>query len=108
MSAKVLNSLLASIREAGGILRGEITDFESWSISTRGRARPNVVNTLAVFVGNDDDFVTGKIYDVRVLPDGGIIAISETGESVILESSEFLIAKFQPKAEKLLRQLVSA
>lgn len=106
MSTSTLNSLLKSIEEADGILRGKVANYESWSVTPQRRARNS--SALAVFVGKDEDFVTGKIYDVRILPDGGIVATSETGEAVMLEHSDFLIVKFQPKAEKLIRRIVSA
>lgn len=105
MSAEVVRSLTKSIREAGGILRGEISDFESWNLPRSGRRR-NPTNALAVFVGDDDDFIVGRIYDLRVLPSGRVLATSEIGEPVIFDGSDFLIVKFQPKAEKLLRRLV--
>ena len=64
--------------------------------------------SLGVFVGNDEDLVAGKIYEVRPLASGRLVVTSETGEAVILDGSDFLLVKFQPKAEKLIRDLVTA
>jgi len=97
---------MRSIQEAGGILRGEITDYESFVVERQPKSK--ALTALAVFVGKDDELVSGKIYPVRILPSGSFVVRDESGESVICDKTDFLIAKFQPKAEKLLRELVSA
>jgi len=106
MRSETANSLVKSVREAGEILRGEVVDFESWQVQTPSTRRRNS-RSLGVFVGKDEDLVAGKIYEVKRLSSGRLVVTSETGESVILESSDFLLVKFQPKAEKLIRELVT-
>ncbi len=107
MSKAVFDSLARSIKDAGGILRGEIKDYESWNVP-RSKTRASSQKVLAVFVGKDDDIVTGKIYDVEILPSKRFLVADETGEAVICNVDDFLIVSFQPKAEKLLRELVAA
>lgn len=107
MSKAVFDSLARSLKEAGGILRGEIKDYESWSVPDHKR-RAKKQKALAVFVGEDDDIVTGKIYNVETLPSKRFLIADEKGEAVICNADDFLIVSFQPKAEKFLRELVAA
>ena len=107
MSKAVFDSLAASLIEAGGILRGEIKDYESWNVPGP-KGRPKKQKALAVFVGEDNDIVTGKIYNVDILPSKRFLVADETGEAVICNANDFLIVSFQPKAEKFLRELVAA
>lgn len=102
----VFENLKSSLQEAGGILHGELMDVRKFQ--SERAAGVKSANALAVFVGSDDDLVKGKIYDVSIYSDGDFLVRDESGESVICDKSDFLIVKFQPKAEKLLRQLVSA
>lgn len=106
MSTDTIDSISRSVREAGKILRGEVVAFESWKVSTSSRRKS--AKSLGVFVGDDEDLVAGKIYEVKPLGSGRLVVTSETGESVILDGSDFLLVKFQPKAEKLIRELLTA
>lgn len=92
---------MKSIQEAGGILRGEITDYRSFIVDRPTKRNPP--KALAVYVGNDADLIEGKIYNVNVLSTGSLVAKDENGEAVICDKEDFLIVQFQPKAEKLLR-----
>jgi len=105
MSSRVFNSLVKSLEEAGGILRGEITDHCSYVVS---QTTPGSANALAVYFGKDPDLIEGKIYDVRVLSTGSFVARDQNGEAVICDKKDFLIIQFQPKAERLLRELMAA
>jgi hypothetical protein len=107
MSKAVFDSLARSIKEGGGILRGEIKDYESWKVPSR-KSRRNSTKVLGVFVGKDDDIVTGKIYNIEILPSKRFLVTDEAGESVICSVNDFLIVSFPPKAERLLRDLVAA
>lgn len=107
MSKAVFDSLVGSIKEADGILRGEISNYESWTESN-GKNQVKAKKALAVFVGDDDAIVKGKIYNVEILPSGRFLISDEKGESVICTADDFLIVSFQPKAEKFLRELVAA
>lgn len=100
MSAKVFNSLLKSLHEAG-----EITDYRSFTID---RPTKNPPKALAVYIGRDACLIEGKIYPVKILSTGSFIAKDEDGETVICDKDDFLIVKFEPVAEKLLRQLIAA
>lgn len=106
MSAKVFNSLLKSLHEAGGILRGEITDYRSVTID--GPKKRNPPKALAVYIGKDADLIEGKIYRVKVLSSGSFVAKDENKETVLCDNDDFLILKFQPTEEKLLRELIAA
>ena len=106
MSTNTSDNIIKSIREAGKILRGEVADLDSRIVPTSLRRKRS--RSLGVFVGVDEDFVTGKIYMVTPLASGRLAATSESGESVILDGADFLLVKFQPKAEKLIREIVAA
>lgn len=105
MSAKVFNSLMKSIEEAGGILRGEVTDYRSFSVE--GPSRRNPQAALAIFVGDDDELINGKIYNVQILSNGSVTVKDEDGETTICDKEDFLPVRFDPKVEKRIRQLVT-
>jgi hypothetical protein len=105
VSKAVFESLSTSIEEAAGILSGEISDYESWQVPGKNSTPPPSV--LAVFAGQDEHMITGKIYTAEILPSKRLLVTDEAGDSVICPADDFLILSFQPKAEKLLRQLLS-
>ncbi len=106
MTTQTFNRLKKSIREAGDILRGETVDLRSFTYDKPKGRKP--VSVLAIFIGSDDDLVAGKIYNVQLLSPGKILVNDEAGESLICDEDDFLPVRFQPRAEKILRELAAA
>lgn len=104
MSARIFNSLMKSLEEAGGILRGEITDYRSFTIERPSRKGPQ--SALAIFIGSDDELINGKIYNVQILSTGSITVKDESGETTICDKEDFLPVKFDPKVERRIKQMV--
>ena len=105
MSESIFNSLAGSLHEASEILLGDNTEFRKFV-----RARPNetkIVSALAVcMVTDDEELIPGKLYNVCVLPSGKITVKDECGETLICDSKDFVLLKFQPALEKRIKKIV--
>ena len=104
MSERVYKSLAQSLREAGAIFRGEAKDFRQFTRKQNPTRNPSAF--LAVCINGDENLIDGKIYAVKITANR-ILVKDESGENVLCPPEDFLLVKFQPKIEKILRQLVS-
>lgn len=106
MSAKVFKSLFQSLTEAGEILRGESKDFRQFT-RTRPAKRSSTTVLAICVVTDDEDLIAGKVYSVQLLPSDRIAVKDESGETVICDTGDFLLVKFQPSVEKKIRKIVT-
>lgn len=106
MSEKVFKSIAGSLREAGEILRGETKDFRQF-VKTRPESAGSVSTLAICTVSDDDDLITGKLYNVNVLPSGKIAVRDESNEIVICDGADFILVEFQPAVERRIRKLVA-
>ena len=105
MSEKVFNSLSASLREAGEILRGETKDFRQFAEPRPAKSK-KVLALAICAVSDDEDLVPAKLYSVCILPSGNITVKDESGETVICDPSDFILVEFKPAVERRIRKLV--
>lgn len=101
--------LLASVRQGGAILRGEVEPLRIFKDKIPNR-NGKVETRLAICVRTDDPelLVVNKIYPVNPLERDLVRVVDEAGEAALYDADYFLYVSFPPKVERVLSRLAKA
>jgi hypothetical protein len=103
MKEEDFQELLASVREGGAILRGEMQPSRVFKVDVP-RAPRQEQPQFAICVQTDDPelLISHKLYQVTVFPSGDIGVEDEEGEAAIYPADHFILIELPSEVEHAL------
>lgn len=109
MNKKNFDSLLSSVKEAGGILRGERAPSREFYVRISSRKnKPKTGYVLCVETDDPELLIVSKVYKATFLSSNYVHIIDEAGEAAIYPDDYFIALSLDSKIEEVLEQLQAA